>query len=424
MKPTARCITRGMLPTLLMAVACTGDRSQPGTHVVDSAGVQVVTNLQETVRTNLVEDLRLDQAGGLDATPFSDIGAVGVDGTGHLFVADRQASTIYVFNDEGEFVRSIGREGTDPGEFAPLSRIWVGADELLALGGGSGPPILSLFSSNGEFIVSRPTATRYGARITPMGQGDGFWTIQLREPTDVRSLEPGTVHVDSIGIARFRPADGTLYQPFLYFPGAAEIVAPLGQNTAAPLFNPVPATAVDSRGRIYRTSGDRYAIEVFDSDGALLRRFGRERTSGEIRQEWLDAYVGSVQAHYRTVPASRRRTQELRRFTEDRVHLMHVDAVPPTDRLLVAPDGACWVERRDLAEEPWRRELHAVIGTGDVVPLSSIWDVFDPSGRYVTTAELPVGFQPHHVTERGVVGVLVSDSGLEHVVRYRLTDSD
>jgi hypothetical protein len=240
----------------------------------------------------------------------------------------------------------------------------------------------------------------------------------------VRSLEPGTVHVGSIGIARFRPADGALYQPFLHFPDAAEIVAPLGQHTAAPLFNPVPATAVDARGRIYRTAGDRYTIEVFGSDGALLRRFGREHTPRGIRQEWLDAYVGSVQAHYRTVPASRRRTQELRRFTEDRVRLMRVDAVPPTDRLLVARDGACWVERRDLAEEPWRRELHAVIGTGEPVPPSSIWDVFDPSGRYEMTAELPVGFRPHAVTENSVVGVLVAESRVAHVVRYRLTSSN
>jgi hypothetical protein len=386
---------------------------------VDSAGVQVVTNAQGIVRGDLVEDLRLSRAGGSGAAPFSDIGGIGVDGTGHLFVANRAASTIHVFTERGEFVRSIGRPGTDPGEFAPLSRIWVGAEELLALGGGTGPPILSLFSTTGEFVVSRPTGTRYGATITPIGQVDGSWIVQLREPTDARSLEPGSIHTDSIGVARFRLADGALYQPFLHFLEAARIVAPLGQQTAGPLFDPVSHTGIDSRGRIFRTTGDRYAVEVFDSDGVLLRRFGREHTPREIQQEWLDAYAESVRAHYRTLPASRRRTQELERFAEDRVRLMRVEAVPATDRLLVAPGGASWVERRDLALEPWRRELTVVIGGGNAEQLASTWDLFDASGGYLVTVDLPAGFRPHHVTEESVVGALESGPDVQHVVRFR-----
>jgi len=419
MNTTARRIAWAILPTLVVSVACSGDSPQIGVHVVDSAGVQVVTNAQETASGYLTEDLRLGQAEGPGTAQFSDIGAVGVDASGQLLVADRGASTIHVFTDEGEFVRSIGREGTGPGEFAPLSHIWVGAEELLALGGGSGPPILSLFTTAGEFIVARPTGTRYGASIAPLGQSGRFWIIQLRQPTDLRSLEPGALHAESIGIARFRPADGALYQPFLEFPDAAQIVAPLGQQTAGPMFDPIPATAVDSHGRIYRTTGDRYAVEVFDSDGALLGRFGREYAPGTVRQEWLDAYAESVRAHYRTLPASRRRSQELRRFAEDRVRLMRVTAVPPTDRLLVAPDGACWVERRDLAPEPWRRELTVVIGSD--APAASTWDLFDASGRYLVTVELPAGFEPHHVTEESVVGVLSSGPGAAYVVRYRLS---
>jgi hypothetical protein len=67
MNPTARRLARGMLPTLLAAGGCTGDRAEPGLHVADSAGVQVVTNLQETVPAYLLEDLRLDHVRGPNA---------------------------------------------------------------------------------------------------------------------------------------------------------------------------------------------------------------------------------------------------------------------------------------------------------------------------------------------------------------------
>ena len=233
----------------------------------------------------------------------------------------------------------------------------------------------------------------------------------------------GTLHTDSIGIARFLPTEGALHRPFLRFPEPTLIVAPLGRQPTGPLFDPIPRVAVDANGRIIRTAGDRYAVEVFDPDGSLQRRFGRDHEPRTIQQEWLDAYEESVRDFYRTPAESRRGSAELRRFTEDRIRRMRVTAVPPTDRLLVAPDGACWVERRDLAEEPWRWEFQAAFGSGSEVPPASTWDVFDPSGRYLMTVELPAGFRPHQVTEGSVTGVLASGSGVEQVVRYRRTPS-
>ena len=105
----------GTLLTLLTLNACSDRRSlETGLQITDSAGVQVVTNTSPDFPADLSEDLRIGRE-------FRSIGGVGVDEAGYLFVADKANSTIHMFSDEGEFVRSIGREGTGDGEFAPLS---------------------------------------------------------------------------------------------------------------------------------------------------------------------------------------------------------------------------------------------------------------------------------------------------------------
>jgi hypothetical protein len=63
---------------------------------------------------------------------FGDISDIEVDADGRLYVFDRQAQDVRVFNPDGSYVRTIGRSGRGPGEFIAngiaidsAERLWV-----------------------------------------------------------------------------------------------------------------------------------------------------------------------------------------------------------------------------------------------------------------------------------------------------------
>jgi len=97
------------------ATACTGD--------ADDAAPAVAT---WTVTPELT-------IGGADEGPtsFSDLRGLGVDGQGRIYVLDAQEQVVRVFDEEGAFVRQVGRSGGGPGEFRQANGIAVDRDDRL-----------------------------------------------------------------------------------------------------------------------------------------------------------------------------------------------------------------------------------------------------------------------------------------------------
>lgn len=80
----------------------------------------------------LVEVLRIGEEGNDDGVVFGEIsGLIAVDSRGRIFVGDQQASQIYAFGSDGEFIKSIGSKGEGPGEFSLLSDVRVGPGDSL-----------------------------------------------------------------------------------------------------------------------------------------------------------------------------------------------------------------------------------------------------------------------------------------------------
>lgn len=64
----------------------------------------------------LVETLRIEGEDGT-TSELVEPGAIGVDGFGRIYVVDRKPAIIKVFDSTGALVRTIGGEGSGPGEF-------------------------------------------------------------------------------------------------------------------------------------------------------------------------------------------------------------------------------------------------------------------------------------------------------------------
>ena len=70
----------------------------------------------------VVEGLRIGTVSGDGPDSFGQVGSIVVDGAGRLWIVDRQATEIRVFDADGEFVRTVGRAGEGPANSSPSAR--------------------------------------------------------------------------------------------------------------------------------------------------------------------------------------------------------------------------------------------------------------------------------------------------------------
>lgn len=181
LRPT-RCLPLG---AALWALLASGAVPQ------DAAAAQVVVeNTLESAWTTtpawtLEEDLRIwGPPGGYLALVI----AVAADSRDNIYILDYITQEIYVFDSEGEFLRTLGGQGQGPGEFrdalgpaiARGDTLWV-ADQRA--------PRYSIFAPDGTFIGTRVRRGSWGmiterCTIAPDGSYMEWWT---RLPKEERS---------------------------------------------------------------------------------------------------------------------------------------------------------------------------------------------------------------------------------------------
>lgn len=149
----------------LLAAGCTrGDAATSmGRVVVDSVGgvprtmTELPTGWSDTSGWKLVEVARL--VGGTDDPgELINPGSVAVDAAGRIYVAERDPSVIKLFAPDGTFLRTIGRQGSGPGEFQ-VPFIAVAGEHLYVHDPRQSRT--SLFDTAGTYIRSWPSFCCY-----------------------------------------------------------------------------------------------------------------------------------------------------------------------------------------------------------------------------------------------------------------------
>ncbi|MCW9708199.1 6-bladed beta-propeller [Fodinibius salsisoli] len=119
---------------LLLILGCA---SKPGVEVPETVksleNVTIHTPNAEPSR-QIVLDEEVTYEDTEEVTRGIISGNVVVDSRGRVYIPDFQAKTIYVYNADGSYLDSIGREGKGPGEFQMIWRIRVADDTLHVLG--------------------------------------------------------------------------------------------------------------------------------------------------------------------------------------------------------------------------------------------------------------------------------------------------
>jgi hypothetical protein len=414
-----------------------GAPESPRAEVVDSAGVELVDNLDQGLwgpeERAVVEELRIGVVEGEEPYQLFQVSDVTWGPEGRIYVASQLTASVRVFDDEGRFVRELGGRGQGPGEFLDVTRlfptsdrIWVGDWQQLRV---------TALTYEGEPLEGW-TFIHAGVISLLHKSPQGWLGVAYRADTPRPRRPPaGTPHVTRIFVDRVAPAgdegNEALSEPVVELPNRVLYATFDGARWDHPLLVPRPSTGFDASGRIFVSPGDGYEVNIYSPEGALERRVRREVTPRPLGPEVASELVALARGHFAdpelftgSPDRGRRQLAEYRERVEWQASLPMPTHVPPVDRIIVGPDGAFWIERIDEVP-PARFEYERTFPDARRAPearRSVPWDVFDVRGHLLGTVRLPTGFRPHRVDGLRVVGVERDEMGVEFVVVYRVVE--
>jgi sugar lactone lactonase YvrE len=357
-------------------------------------GLVQVTNPAEGVWDSasvwrVVEDLRIGTLDGDGPDLFGDISAVELDSQGRIWVLEGQSEELRVFDGEGRYVRTVGRKGGGPGEFAqPMGIAWSPSGDLWIPDPNNAR--ISIVDTAGNFVSSHPMLGGMVMMPWPGGfdRGGSFYNFapDRSRPRDFRIV---MVRYDTALTALDTLAPPRWTGPENFF----EFVSPDGRSrmrSTVP-FSPGLDWELTPDGDFWFVLTGSYELYRVSGKGDTTRRVTKPFEQVPVTAEDVDSAMTGLEW-----------------FTKQggKVDRSRIPGVKPAVRsLLVADDGSLWVEPM----------------TADQGDRGRLYEIFDPEGRYLGRLRMPFRMSGVPVI-RGNVIVAVTRDELEvpFVVRARI----
>lgn len=371
-------------------------------EVRDSAGVVLVSNSATGAwvvdRPWTVEpDLTIGVASGDPDQEFGQITGLDVGADGSIYILDRQASHLRVYDSTGQLTRTIGGPGEGPGELSIYaSTVLIGrADTILV------PDLqrINVYLRSGEVLPSIPARSLGAIGWGIRGDGDLLYRRFSREWDGLIVYRGPDATPDTV--LRFEypeidlqvsedPVSGSMRASFDPFP-------------------PIPHWAVLSDGHIVVGHTGLYRLLLYGSDGTLERAVTR---SGQRR-----ALAPSAERAINELEAERQRARGVSAEVANSITLLMPDSLPTFTNLAAGPEGTFWVQQLAEIEDFDPASLGALSyeGLG-----SRIWDVFDRDGQYLGEVSFPSQIRLLRYRGGSFYGVERGAFDVERVVRLRL----
>jgi hypothetical protein len=420
-----------VVPSVVACGGEEGDSSMSQTARRDSAGVTVLTHPGpgDAPRLTAVERLRLGTLDEDGPQQFSQVLDVALGPEGRVYVANDATVSVRVFAADGSFEAEFGGRGEGPGEMRMVNDLIVTGDTAVVIdwqGGGK----VTLFRRDGTLVDEWRVRRPEGPGIFPMHPVRGGWLATVGRSAIPSDLEPGEswTSVQDIHLVDF--GANSVGEKVHEMVGYTLYGVPGGEGGVDwGLFREVPGLGYDARGRMVRTHGPDYRIDVTEPGGTTTLSVRRPIPPEEITPAHVDALrarVGQVMDTIAVGDESWRPRQ--RRVTLDRLDRQAAMPVPeaasPLGELLVGRDGSFWV-RIFAPGTLVEREVEQMFGRiyRGTPSEPTTWDVYESDGSFVGSVELPARFRPDDVRGRRVAGVAFDDLDVEYVVVYEAVAS-
>lgn len=223
-----------------------------------------------------------------------------VDDEENIYVLDWQDNRIQVYDKNGKYTRTAARKGRGPGEFDTPADIEISSDGKLILL-GSRHHRLQVLNLRGEYL-SEFKLEGYCHELKIDGMNRLYYQTTSYEAENVI----GTVQTieQTITIYR-RDLDGQNLFSFGDFRASKIMYKKVSAKTSSSGSSPhayTTAWAVDRNGRLFAGYSENYQMSVFNPDGQLAFKFGREFTplknekykEGAIVPEYWPAFYRDI----------------------------------------------------------------------------------------------------------------------------------
>jgi hypothetical protein len=354
---------------------------------------------------SVVEELRIGSVSDPNRM-LSTVGAVAVDGSDNIYVAQPQLGTIRVFDDGGAAVRDIGRRGQAPGDFERVYSIGFLADTLYAI--DLGHRRISYFSLDGEHLRSTD--------VSPPPVSPPFFPSMPFAVFPDGSMAIGTAFPANI------PAEELRRVPQLLIDRSGEVLdtvtwigyertgrrapyegRPLG--VGSPLSDDAFAIFADDGSRV--ATMDRtvapgpgpasFGVTMSGSDGDTIYSRRYEYTPRPIDANVIDSIVVE-----RAILLSGAFPEPGEAQTFVRSTMFLPVYFPPVSTARFSASGDLWVRREEISGQ------------------DQIWMVLDRDGEPIASAMLPEILQVMVIRDDTIWGLEVDALGVSYVVRYRV----
>ena len=293
-----------------------------------------------------------------------------------------------MFSPTGQLVRTIGREGSGPGEFRYPVRIWLSRDTLLVIDLDRA----SYFDTTGLFIRSEPAVA-----AVPRGQFEdgsllfvvfaaGEAVFDLGYSRTRQAIVRGSLDrslADTIAVV----SGDEVYRLSVSGGGVASYPAPIGH-----------ARLVSIHGSsVFTGDGSVFEVRQLDQQGTLLRIMRRPGEAPPVSRSTVREFE---QARLESAQTDRQRQRLNQLFFE----WEYPATQPLYDQLFVDHGANVWVRHFAIMQEEAAR-----------------WTVFDRSGRWLGELLLPSRLIIKDIGEDYVIGVWEDEMGVESVRIYSIT---
>ncbi len=414
---------RHLLWTVLTVGACTGERMPAvGSWIAerdsvgDTAVVRTISGSVWDGTAEMIEDLSIGSLDGPEEFVFTWVGAIAVDQGGGIYVFDWQLPALRYFDSDGRYVRTLGREGSGPGEYGAWSVMFfqlhqlpgqqrelaaftgaltIRRDGLIVLADYSHAR-LNLYNPDGTFAEQWPLVggiySRQGIAVDAANRT--YVSIVTAPVLPTAALEVAYQRLDAAGSVL-----DTIPVPTLE-----------GEPRARPL-GPTDASkehAVSPLGHVIVGVNDCYAFEVRRPGGPATR----------IEKVYEPVSFGTDElAEWRAVSDWLRRHDHPGQVNDVR------DLKLPYGSFLTDESGRIWVRvhveaRKDATIQVTSRELGGPPLISWVEP--AVYHVFEPDGTYLGPVRFPWRTWPLLVHADTAWGVRLGDFGEQYVVRLVL----
>jgi hypothetical protein len=397
--------------TLVAAVACGGPvTEQTGDWVVerDTIGDTVVVRTLSGSVWDAPMELRVDLSiGVLDGDPtlmFGKVLEMAVDAEGGIYAFDYMVPALRFFDADGNYVRTLGRDGAGPGEYrSTVHGVAVRSDGRVVMGDFSNRRI-NVFNPDGTPSADWPIESNMFANNSlVLDHRDHVFLKVLWQGGDPRSTI-GFQHYDASG-----SVIDTLAPPVIS-----------GEPTdAEATFAPMKVWTLSPQAVIIVGVSDRYAIELRRLDGTVTR-IERLATPVSVKPEER----AELEALANWARRRRGRTLTLRGGTtlKSAGGSNDVPAISTTKpfyrALLGGEQGRIWVHRHVTAEK-----VDVVTEPDPSLPPPRTWqeptvyDVFEADGTYLGEVHIPSNMSPEVFRGDTVWGTQRGEFDEQYLVR-------